>query len=71
MGYIDCDTHVIETAETWDYFDPSERQFRPMMSDGCWTVEDHVVQWPGPMMKQWSGPVFPGCDLVDIIADQH
>ena len=68
MGYIDCDTHVIETAETWDYFDPGERQFRPMMNDGYWTVEDHVAQWPGPLMKQWSGPVFPGCDLVDIDA---
>jgi predicted TIM-barrel fold metal-dependent hydrolase len=66
MGYIDCDTHVIETEQTWDYFDPDERQFRPMMVDGYWTTEDYVVQWPGPMMKQWSGPVFPGCDLVDI-----
>ena len=66
MGYIDCDTHVIEPAQTWDYFDPDERQFRPRIDDGYWTVEDHVVQWPGPMMRQWNGPVFPGCDLVDI-----
>ncbi len=68
MGYIDCDTHVIESAQTWDYFDPAERQFRPMINDGYWTVEDHVVQWPGPLMRQWNGPVFPGCDLVDIDA---
>ncbi len=66
MGYIDCDTHVIEPQQTWDYFDPGERQFRPMMKDDLWTVEDHVVQWPGPMMKQWNGAVFPGCDLVDV-----
>ena len=47
---------------------PDERQFRPRIDDGYWTVEDHVVQWPGPMMRQWNGPVFPGCDLVDIDA---
>jgi len=68
MGYIDCDTHVIEPEHTWDYFDPSERGFRPAIQDGYWTVEDHVVQWPGPMMKQWNGAVFPGCDLVDVDA---
>src|SRR6476620_3260347 len=63
MGYIDCDTHVIEPAQTWDYFDPDERRFRPMINDGYWTVEDHVVQRPGPLMRQWNGHVFPGCDL--------
>jgi uncharacterized protein len=68
MGYIDCDTHVIETEQTWDYFDPSEIQFRPMMNDGYWQTEDHVVQWPGPMAKHWNGEVFPAVDLVDIPA---
>jgi predicted TIM-barrel fold metal-dependent hydrolase len=29
MGFIDCDTHVLETEATWDYMDPSERHFRP------------------------------------------
>jgi predicted TIM-barrel fold metal-dependent hydrolase len=29
MGYVDVDTHVIECDATWDYFDPSERQYRP------------------------------------------
>jgi uncharacterized protein len=66
MGYIDCDTHVIETAETWDYLDPGERHYRPTMQGGYWTIEDLVVQWPGPMMKHWNGEVFPGCDLVDL-----
>lgn len=68
MGYIDSDTHVVETAETWDYLDPGERPFRPTITGDYWTVGDHVVQWPGPMMRQWSGPVFPACDLVDIDA---
>jgi predicted TIM-barrel fold metal-dependent hydrolase len=68
MGYVDCDTHVCEPGQTWDYFDPSERRFRPMIKNGLWISEDHVVDWPGPMMKQWSGPIFPGCDLEDIPA---
>jgi predicted TIM-barrel fold metal-dependent hydrolase len=66
MGYIDCDTHVIESEQTWNYFDPAERHFRPTLQGDYWTIEDQVVSWPGPMMKQWNGTVFPGCDLVDI-----
>ena len=31
MGYIDCDTHIIECEATWDYFDPSERSYRPTL----------------------------------------
>jgi predicted TIM-barrel fold metal-dependent hydrolase len=30
MGYIDADAHVIECEETWDYLDPSERNYRPV-----------------------------------------
>jgi len=30
MGYIDADTHVLECEETWDHFDPSERDYRPI-----------------------------------------
>jgi len=30
MGYIDTDTHVIESDECWDYLDPSERKYRPV-----------------------------------------
>jgi predicted TIM-barrel fold metal-dependent hydrolase len=29
MGFIDVDTHVIETDETWTYFDPKERHWAP------------------------------------------
>ena len=31
MAVIDADTHVIETEHTWDYMDPSEQQFRPLV----------------------------------------
>jgi predicted TIM-barrel fold metal-dependent hydrolase len=27
---IDADAHVVESARTWEYMDPSERQFRPI-----------------------------------------
>lgn len=28
---IDADAHVIETERTWDYLEPSERKFRPLL----------------------------------------
>ena len=31
MAVIDADTHVIETEHTWDYMEPSEQQFRPIV----------------------------------------
>ena len=27
---IDADAHVVESARTWDYMDPSEKQYRPI-----------------------------------------
>jgi predicted TIM-barrel fold metal-dependent hydrolase len=27
---IDADAHVVESAHTWDYLDPSEKQYRPL-----------------------------------------
>ena len=29
MRIIDADAHVLEIEKTWDYMDPSVRQFRP------------------------------------------
>ena len=31
MAVIDADTHVIETDQTWNYLDPSDQQFRPVV----------------------------------------
>jgi predicted TIM-barrel fold metal-dependent hydrolase len=59
MGYIDADTHVIEDEHTWDFFDPGEREFRPLMSDGYWTVQDVTLPFPGPGMLSWMNEVFP------------
>lgn len=41
MGYIDSDAHLFETGETWDYLDPSEREFRPTTLRD----EDKGVEW--------------------------
>jgi predicted TIM-barrel fold metal-dependent hydrolase len=30
MKIIDSDAHVVESAHTWDYMDPSEKQYRPV-----------------------------------------
>ena len=27
---IDADAHVVECAHTWDFMDPSDRQYRPI-----------------------------------------
>ena len=41
MGYIDADTHVLECEDTWDHFDPAEREFRPI------TLEHPTASGPG------------------------
>ena len=28
---IDADAHVVETERTWDYLEPSEQKYRPML----------------------------------------
>ena len=42
---IDADTHVIETDETWGYFDSSEETFRPVLvthPKACWLINNRV-----------------------------
>jgi len=31
LPVIDADAHVIETARTWDYLEPSEQKYRPLL----------------------------------------
>ncbi len=28
---IDADAHVVETERTWDYLEPSEQKYRPLL----------------------------------------
>src|SRR6478609_6415634 len=32
MGFMDCDSHVLEVPQTWDYLDPGEEHFRPQIA---------------------------------------
>ncbi|HJY74351.1 MAG TPA: hypothetical protein VJ347_21465, partial [Streptosporangiaceae bacterium] len=32
MGFVDCDSHVLEVPATWDYLDPGEVHFRPQIA---------------------------------------
>jgi len=32
MGFMDCDSHVLEVPETWDYLQKNEEQFRPQIA---------------------------------------
>ena len=32
MGFVDCDSHLIEGEETWSYLDPSEQMYQPMLT---------------------------------------
>ena len=40
LPIIDADSHVIETEHTWDYLEPSERKFRPLL----YSCPDEPVQ---------------------------
>ena len=31
MATIDADAHVVESEHTWDYMDPAERKYRPLL----------------------------------------
>ena len=31
LEVIDADAHVIETERTWDYLEPSEQKYRPLL----------------------------------------
>jgi uncharacterized protein len=55
VGYIDVDSHVLEPPETWDYMDPSERQFRPQVA----RFEDGSVVRLGARAAQVGLPRSP------------
>src|SRR5205807_1729782 len=49
MPVIDADTHVVEAEQTWNYLDPSEQQFRPVIvrpygdaGKDCWLIDGTV-----------------------------
>ena len=66
MGYIDCDTHVVENQRTWDYLDPDERDLRPRTINGFWRVED-LHYWTNAVIDDTHRKTFStgSVDLTD------
>ncbi|HUE08181.1 MAG TPA: amidohydrolase family protein [Acidimicrobiales bacterium] len=71
MGYIDCDAHVWETDETWDYLQAGEEQFRPAVAEVAsatdlpfrfWLVQDQRVlrnDGDNPHLSDAQRALFP------------
>ena len=39
LQVIDADAHVIETERTWDYLEPAEQKFRPVLLPNPYDAE--------------------------------
>ncbi len=44
MATIDADAHVVESEHTWDYMDPSERRYRPVLVSPNGAPEERPVR---------------------------
>lgn len=42
---IDADAHVVESARTWDFMDPSEKQYRPVPLEAPENVGVRLQFW--------------------------
>ncbi len=59
LQVIDADAHVIETERTWDYLEPSEQQFRPLLfaspdnpKQQYWVIEDKIRGFRFPTLTE-------------------
>jgi predicted TIM-barrel fold metal-dependent hydrolase len=59
LQVIDADAHVIETERTWDYLEPAEQQFRPLLfasprdpTRQYWVVEDKIRGFRFPTLNE-------------------
>ena len=61
---IDADAHVVESARTWDYMDPSERQYRPIPleapEDGGTKLQFWLIDGK---VRGFRFPVFSAAEL--------
>ena len=53
MGYIDCDSHVIETDETWSYLSKNEMRYRPTRVALPANDAGAVIGAAAPAMNIW------------------
>ena len=70
MGYIDCDSHLVEIDErVWDFFDPKEKEFRPTINGNVLIVRDLMRYFPEPSTVKGLQVYPPGSvDLTDPAA---
>ena len=80
MGYIDCDTHVIESLKAWSYLSPEDDHFRPSekKTDGTqsqWQGLTHFWEMPsgqliicGLNVESPPGHPPPAVRLLDDVA---
>jgi hypothetical protein len=40
---VDADAHVLETERTWDYLEPSEQKYRPLLHSKADNLRPHWV----------------------------
>jgi predicted TIM-barrel fold metal-dependent hydrolase len=59
LPVVDADAHVIETERTWDYLEPSEKQFRPLLyaspqdpTRQFWVIEDKIRGFRFPTLTE-------------------
>ena len=52
---IDADAHVVETERTWDYLEPSEQKYRPLL----YTSPDDPITQYWVIDNQVRGLRFP------------
>ena len=59
LQVIDADAHVIETDRTWDYLEPAEQKFRPLLfsspeepSKQYWVIEDKIRGFRFPTLTE-------------------
>jgi len=44
MTTIDADAHVVESEHTWNYMDPTERKYRPILVSPHGASEERPVR---------------------------
>ena len=59
LQVIDADAHVIETERTWDYLEPSEQPFRPLLfaspdnsNQQYWVIENKIRGFRFPTLTE-------------------
>lgn len=63
---IDADTHVIETDDTWSYFEPSEEAFKPVLithPKACWLINNRVFSARLNMNKTVAADILEMRDI--------